>query len=80
MNLSSNRPLNKGQLEILKLFTRDMDEADLLTIKRLIVYYLAEKATRMADEIWEEKGWTNEDMRRLIEAHMRTSGSLGKSD
>lgn len=65
-------PLNNAQLEILKLFSRDLEERDLLEIKRLIVRYLAEKATRMADKIWEEKGWTNEDMDKLLNTHMRT--------
>lgn len=67
-NLKS--PLNPAQLEILKLFSRDLGEEDLLAIKRLIVKYLAEKASRMADQIWQEKGWTNEDMDRLANTHM----------
>lgn len=65
-------PLNRHQLEILKLFSRDLEEADLIAIKSLIVQYLGEKITKMADEIWEEKDWTNEDMRRLLNTHERT--------
>ncbi len=52
--LPIQRPLNDLQLEILKLFSRELDEQDLLAIKRLIVKYLAEKVTRMADNLWEE--------------------------
>ena len=66
-NLKS--PLNPAQLEILKLFSRDLQEEDLLAIKRLIVKYLAEKATKMADQIWKDKGWTDEDMDRLSKTH-----------
>ncbi|TAK42005.1 MAG: hypothetical protein EPO28_07830 [Saprospiraceae bacterium] len=65
-------PLNNIQLELLKLFSRELKEEDLLAIKRLLVRYLAEKATRLADEVWEEKGWTNEDMKRFAHTHMRT--------
>lgn len=65
-------PLNKHQLELLKLFSRDLDEADLIAIKRLIVQYLGDKITKMADEVWEEKNWTNEDMRKLLNTHERT--------
>lgn len=65
-------PLNDLQLEILILFSRELDENDLLAIKRLIVKYLAEKVTRMADEVWEEKGWTNEDMEAMLNMHQRT--------
>ena len=69
---SIQMPLNDLQLEILKLFTRDLEEADLLAIKRLIVKYLARKVTQMADETWEENEWTDEDMERMLNAHERT--------
>ena len=36
-------PLNNAQLEILKLFARDLEETDLKEIKRLIVRYLGDK-------------------------------------
>ena len=64
--------LNKNQLEILKLFSREMEEEDMIAIKRLIVRNLGEKITRMADKVWEEKGWTDEDMERLLKEHKRT--------
>ncbi|MCB9273035.1 MAG: hypothetical protein H6564_03280 [Lewinellaceae bacterium] len=66
------RPFSNMQLELLKLFSRDLSEEDLKAIKRLIVQYLAEKTTDLADKVWEEKGWTNEDMDRLLDTHMRT--------
>lgn len=72
MDTSLTMPFNKHQLELLKLFSRDLDDADLIAIKRLIVQYLGEKITKMADEVWEERNWTNEDMRRLLNTHERT--------
>jgi hypothetical protein len=68
--------LNSQQLEVLKLFSRDMEESDLIAIKRLIVRYLAEKITSMADEVWEKNNWTNEDMDHLLNTHMRTPYNL----
>ena len=65
-------PLNKSQLEILNLFSRELDEQDLLEIKRLIVQYLAKKVTKMADQVWDEKNWTQEDMEKLLNSHNRT--------
>lgn len=73
MNPSSQiKNLNPQQLEILKLFTRELDDNDLIEIKRLIVRYLAQKITRMADDIWEKNNWTNEDMEKLLKTHKRT--------
>ncbi len=65
-------PLNPTQLEILKLFSRELSEDDLLALKRLFVRYLADKATRLADELFEQKGWTNDDMNKLAHTHLRT--------
>jgi hypothetical protein len=64
--------LNANQLEILKLFTRELDDKDLLEIKRLIVHYLSTKMINMADEVWEQNNWTDEDMERLLLNQKRT--------
>ena len=69
---SQIKHLNQHQLEILKLFTRELDDNDLIEIKRLIVKYLASKVTKMADDIWEKNNWTDEDMERLLKTHKRT--------
>ncbi len=66
------RSLNEHQLEILKLLSRDLDQQDLVAIKRLIVNYLADKAKIMADKVWEEKGWSQNDMDRMLQTHERT--------
>ena len=71
---SSSQPekLNKHQLEILNLFSRKLDDNDFIEIKRLIVQYLANKVTKMADEIWEKNNWTDDDMERMLKTHKRT--------
>jgi hypothetical protein len=71
-NTQVELPLNKSQLEILKLFSREIDEKDLLEIKRFIVRYLGEKVTKMADQVWDEKNWTQENLVELINSHNRT--------
>lgn len=68
-SLSKIENLNSHQLEILKLFSRELDDTDLIEIKRLIVRYLSEKITNMADGVWEKENWTNEDMERLLKTH-----------
>lgn len=72
MKSTQELPLNDQQLEILKLFSRELDEEDLREIKGLIVRYLARKVSRLADEAWEKNNWTDEDMERLLEMHERT--------
>lgn len=67
-----NIRLNSHQLEILKLFSRELDDNDLIEIKRLIVKYLAKKITKMADDVWEKNNWTDEDMEKILKTHKRT--------
>ena len=65
-------PLNNAQLELLKLFSCHLNEAELQEVKQILVDFLAVRATRLADKVWEEKGWTNNDMDKLLETHLRT--------
>ena len=50
-----------------------MEETDLLEMKRMLVNYLAKKATKLADKVWEEKSWTEKNMDELLNKHERTS-------
>ncbi len=64
--------LNKQQLEILKLFSRKLEDNDLIEIKRLIVKYLADKITNLVDKEWDKKNWTNDEMNNILNSPQRT--------
>ena len=64
---------NEMQLEILKLFAREMSQEDLKAIKRLIVRYFAQKAIKGANQVWDSNAWTKEDEARLLNIHERIS-------
>ncbi len=63
------QPFTNLQLELLKLYARRVPEQDLLEIKRLLAQYFMDKASDLADEIWDEKGLTEE---KLLNKHRRT--------
>ncbi|MCB9352650.1 MAG: hypothetical protein H6573_34970 [Lewinellaceae bacterium] len=69
---SQPAPLTNLQLELLKLFAQNVGDEDLIAIRRLIARYFAEKAMDLADQAWEEKGWTDEDAARMAHTKMRT--------
>ena len=69
---STESPLSNIQLELLKLFSRDLEERDIVEIKKLIVNYLAGKLDRQTSEVWKEKNLSNEDMDKLLNSHLRT--------
>jgi len=72
-DLNIQQPLSNLQLELLRLFSQEVEEQDLHAIKQLIAKYFAEKAMDAADKVWDEKGWTEEDSHRLAHTRMRTS-------
>ena len=61
------------QLELLKLFSRDIPDAELLEIRRLIANFYAERAIAAADAVWEANGWTDADAERMLNTKMRAS-------
>lgn len=57
------------QLELLKLYTRNVTDEDLLAIKDLLAQYFAKKATQLANLAWDENGL---DADLILNTHIRT--------
>ena len=70
---SLKMPLSNVQLELLKVFSRNVSDEDVAEIRRLLTRYFAEKAIQEANKVWDEKGWTEKDADRMLKTHMRTS-------
>lgn len=68
-----NKGLTNVQREILKAFSFQLTDEDLKDFKHHLALYFAERATNMADKIWEEKGWTDEDVDRMLNTKMRAA-------
>lgn len=65
----SKPPLSNLQLQLLQLYADGVSDEDLKNIQRLIARYFADKASAEATEVWQEKGYTAE---QLLEEDMRT--------
>jgi hypothetical protein len=70
--MTAQPPLSNLQLELLKLVSRPVADEDLTAIKKLIANYFANKAAVIADEIWDEEGFSEETMQQWRESHLRT--------
>jgi hypothetical protein len=62
------------QRELLKLYSFDVPESDLLHIKRYLSQYFASKAIDEADQIWDPKGYTNETINHWLNEDEANSG------
>lgn len=69
---ASQPSLSNLQIELLKVFSRNLSDEDVLEIRRMLTRYFAEKTIQEANKVWDEKGWTAEDAERMLNEHMRT--------
>ena len=65
--MQQSRSLSNLQQELLKLYSSDIEDADLLHIKRYLARYFAEKAINEADKIWDEKKYSNDTMDKWLD-------------
>jgi hypothetical protein len=57
-----NIAFSNVQLEILKLFSTEMDESELVELKDQLANFYAQKSIENANIVWKEKNLSNEDM------------------
>lgn len=67
------QPFNKAQLDLLQLFSFDIPEEQYEVLRKILLRFKAEVLMDKADKIWDEKGWTDEDIRQMLQTKMRTS-------
>lgn len=53
------------QLELLKVFSRQVSDDDVKSIRKMLVNYFSEKAMNLADQAWDKNGWTENDTMKL---------------
>jgi hypothetical protein len=71
--MEQTKPLTNLQLELLKIFSREVSEADLLEIRKMLARYFAEKAINLADQVWDANKWTEKDEERFLNEYARTT-------
>jgi len=59
-------PLNNAQIELMRLFSTDLSDKELLELKKLLSVFYAKKTIKEADAIWDKKGLSDSDMERLL--------------
>lgn len=64
--------LTNLQLELLKVFSYQLDQQQLTDIKNLLANYFAQQATQEMDKLWDENNWDNNTMADWANEHLRT--------
>lgn len=71
MQNMQTQALTNLQLELLKTFTRQVSDEDVLAIRKMLAQYFAQKAINLADEVWDKNNWTAADTQQLSSEHNR---------
>lgn len=66
------QPLTNVQLEILKTFSYQLSEQDLLEMKTLLANFFAKRAILLADKVWDEQQWDDQKVAGLLNTKLRS--------
>jgi len=61
-----NQNFSNIQLELLKLYSTDIKDSELIEIKNYLAQYFAQKAINQADAIWDIKGFDDHQMDKWL--------------
>lgn len=67
--LPIQQPFSNVQLELLSLYARNVSDEELLQIRDMLARFFADRATKRANEVWQEKGLDEKD---ILKKHRRT--------
>lgn len=59
------------QMELLKLYSRNVSDEELRDIRKMLADYYAQKLDEEMDKLWKEKGWTQETMEAWLKEDLR---------
>lgn len=67
MNISTvHPPLSNVQAELLKVFSTDISDEHLVELKNIMARYLLDNARDKADATWDEKKYTDEKLKQML--------------
>ncbi len=67
-----SQPLSNIQLELLKLYTTNLSESQLLDIQQLLSEYFSNLIDRDMSALWEEKKWDAQTIKQWKQERLRT--------
>ena len=73
METTTGQPLSNLQLELLKVFSHQLNDEEIGDLKKILVNFFAQRAVFQANKTWDEEGWTDTDVDRMLATKMRTS-------
>lgn len=73
--MEASTKLNDLQLDLLKMFSYNISDSQLLEIRDLLRNFFANSAVEEIDKLWEDKNWDNDTMDAWANEHLRFNGN-----
>lgn len=73
MQVSIKQPFTNVQLEILKTFSHQLSENDLIELRKTLALFFGQRLVQEADKVWEEKKWDDQLVDKMLHTKMRKS-------
>ncbi|KAF2511324.1 hypothetical protein [Flavobacterium foetidum] len=67
------QPFTNVQLELLKTFSHQLSEKDLIDLKQTLALFFSERLINQADKIWDDKKWDDKTVDDMLTKKMRKS-------
>ncbi|MCU0390504.1 MAG: hypothetical protein MUE81_05265 [Thermoflexibacter sp.] len=71
MEVLLRQPFSNVQLELLKVFSHQLSDSELLELRKVLVSFFAQRLIQQADKTWAEKNWTDQDVDIMLQTKMR---------
>ncbi|HFA49103.1 MAG TPA: hypothetical protein ENJ95_08805 [Bacteroidetes bacterium] len=73
--LKLEKPLTNLQMEMLKLFSANLTDANLNEVSEWLSKYFMKKSSERATEIWDKKGYSEKDVKKWLNPKQKHSKS-----
>jgi hypothetical protein len=73
MQQTIKQPFSNVQLELLRVFSHQVPENDLLELKQTLALFFAKKLTKIADNVWDKEDWNDDKVEKLLNTKLRKS-------
>lgn len=67
------QPFTNVQLELLKTFSHQLPENDLIDLKNTLALFFSKRLITQANKIWEENNWNDKLVDEMLHTKMRKS-------
>jgi hypothetical protein len=72
MSATTLTKLTNAQVELLKAFAHDLNDDDIVELRRTLAKFFAEKTANEADRVWEQKAWNDDTVDQMLSAKWRS--------